>query len=77
MVEFIVLLEGQEIGFGTHTFQTAPHVGEYISMNDLKGQGQAYRGNAVVHASDGYGDLIVEHVGTEIELMGRLLVKRL
>ena len=73
MVEFIVLVEGQRTGLGTHAFQTAPHVGDYISMNDREGKGQAYKVKAVVHASDGKGDLIVEHVGTETELLSRLL----
>ena len=69
-------MEGQETGLGSHTFHAVPHVGEYISMNDSEGNGQAYKVKAVIHVPDpssSGGDLIIEHVGTEMQLMQRLL----
>lgn len=59
-------------GLGRHSFRMAPRIGEYVTLNDKTGSGQAYRVRAVVHPLEPAptaGDLILEHIGTDIEIM--------
>jgi hypothetical protein len=78
MVTLMVMVKGpvgEWTGLGRHTFSTAPQTGDYVTFNDDKGIGQAYRVKAVIHPStstETAGDLIVEHVGTEKEFRSTL-----
>ena len=57
-------------GLGTHRFRVAPRIGECITVNDENGIGQAYRVKAIAHPLepvDTAGDLILEHVGTDVD----------
>jgi len=71
---FMVMVKsatGETTGLGSHTFAVAPRTGEYVTMSDEKGIGQAYRVKAVIHPAETTttaGDLILEHIGTDVEL---------
>lgn len=60
--------------FREESFQAAPRVGEYLSLSDEHAKAQGYIVRAVVHAANGKGNLFVEHVGTEAEMMEKLLL---
>ncbi len=75
MICFVVMeknKDGQWRGLGSHEFRIAPRTGEYVTLGDEKGIGQAYRVLAVIHplepVPDCAGDLILQHVGTDIEI---------
>ena len=74
MVTFMVMVKQSKDkieGLGSHKFLVPPRTGEYITMNDKEGIGQAYRVTAVIHpldVSQHAGDLILEHVGTDVDL---------
>ncbi len=77
-VTFMVMVKnptGKITGLGSHTFAVAPRTGEYVTMDDEKGIGQAYRVKAVIHPAeiaDTTGDLILEYIGTNVELRKNL-----
>jgi hypothetical protein len=74
MIELMVIIRsatGDIEGLGRHSFRTAPRTGEYLTLNDKTGNGQAYRIRAVVHPLEPAptaGDLILEYVGADIEI---------
>jgi hypothetical protein len=58
-------------GMGPKYFHVPPRVGEFFTENDENHIGQAYRVLRVIHSVDEHteaGDLIVEHVGTSLDL---------
>lgn len=72
LIEFVVIVKDAQgnYGLGTHGFRLAPRIGEFVTLNDDKGIGQAYRVKAVIHPlepASAAGDLILEHIGTDIE----------
>jgi hypothetical protein len=78
MLTFTVFVqERDQQNLGLHEFQAAPRIGEFISLNDdNSGKAQAYEVKAVVHSptsGSGRGELYVKHVGTEMELLRKLL----
>jgi len=80
MIEFIVMektVDGELEGRGPHTFHVTPRTGEYLTMDDATGSGQAYRILAVVHAVDpsatgAAGDLIIRHLGNDMDFLATL-----
>ena len=75
LIGFMVMLkrQGDHLeGMGFQKFLIPPRVGEYVTANDEAGIGQAYRVIAVMHPLEpvpgSAGDLIVEHVGTDLEV---------
>lgn len=73
MVSFVVMEKkaGEWRGLGVHSFAVPPRTGEYVTLNDDTGIGQAYRVKAVIHPLDlvdNAGDLVLEYVGTDVEL---------
>ena len=75
LIEFMVMVRsssGDIDGLGRHSFRIAPRIGEYVTLNDKTGNGQAYKVKAVVHPLEPAptaGDLILEYFGTDIEAM--------
>jgi len=73
LIKFTVITKNQLEDFeplGTQRFRIAPRVGEYVTINE-SGIGQAYRVKAVIHPLEPAGtagDLILEHVGTDVEM---------
>jgi hypothetical protein len=74
LVEFIVMAKdarGDFKGLGSHHFRLAPRMGEFVTLNDDNGIGQAYEVTAVIHPLDpasAAGDLILKHIGTDVEM---------
>ncbi len=73
MVSFVVMEKeaGEWRGLGVHSFAVAPRPGEYVTLADDKGIGQAYRVKAVIHPlglEGNAGDLVLEYVSTDVEL---------
>ena len=73
LIEFMVIKKNPLEDFeplGVQRFRVALRVGEYVTINE-NGIGQAYRVKALVHpleAAGTAGDLILEHVGTDLEM---------
>lgn len=73
LIEFMVMTKNPLEDFeplGSQKFRVAPRVGEYVTINE-NGVGQAYRVKAVIHPLEPAGtagDLVLEHVGTDLEL---------
>jgi hypothetical protein len=74
LVEFMVMVRnsnGNVDGLGRHSFRIAPRIGEYVTVDDKTGNGQAYKVKAVVHPlnpTSTAGDLVLEHIGTDLEM---------
>jgi hypothetical protein len=77
-VGFVVMVKNGATwdGLGFRLFRIVPRVGEYITMNDEAGKGQAYQVKAIFHPleilPDCAGDLILEHAGTDVAVRGGL-----
>ncbi|HEY1754393.1 MAG TPA: hypothetical protein VGG72_03285 [Bryobacteraceae bacterium] len=77
-VEFIVMVkkpDGSWDGLAAHGFVVPPRTGEYVTLDDENGIGQAYRVTAVLHPLDATmtaGDLVLEYVSTGLELRNNL-----
>lgn len=62
-------------GLGGMEFAVSPRIGEYLSINDDDGIGQAYRIVAVLHAPNmgkTIGDILAVYECTDVELRSRL-----
>jgi hypothetical protein len=74
VIEFMVMRkspDGEWEGLGRRSFAVAPRTGEYVTLNDENGKGQAYRVKAVIHPleMDGTaGDLVLEYVSTDADM---------
>jgi hypothetical protein len=74
LIGFMVMVAGGEHlkGLGFQKFLIAPRVGEFVTLNDEAGIGQAYKVVAVMHPLEpvggSAGDLILKHVGTDLEV---------
>lgn len=74
LVKFVVAVkhgESEFTGLGAHQFRVAPRIGEFVTFDDKKGIGQAYKVKAVIHPLEPVetaGDLILEHIGTDLDL---------
>ncbi len=75
MIRFIVMVKlstGKIEPLGSHEFAVPPRVGEFVTMNDEDGIGQAYQVAAVVHPLDpatDAGDLILKYFSTDVEMI--------
>lgn len=81
MYKFQIIIQNPPEGFTERkfkeeSFQAPPHVGEYLAVPDDAGQPQGFVVKAVVHGANGKANLFVEHVGTEAEMMEKLLLPR-
>ncbi len=78
MIEFIVMVKkatGEWKGLGTHSFSIPPRAGEYVTIDDEKNIGQAYRVKAIIHPIDPAStaaDLILEYVSTDTDFRKNL-----
>jgi hypothetical protein len=78
MVSFMVMVKrsnGKIDGLGFHKFAVPPLTGEYVTMDDEEGIGQAYRVKAVIHPlelTSHAGDLYLEYVSTDLEFITSL-----
>ena len=81
MVEFMVMSvngingKGDMEGLGARKFQVLPVKGDFVTVDDNGGIGQAFEVIAIIHPleeASTAGDLILRHVGTDLELRKRL-----
>lgn len=75
MNSFMVMVKhdnGKIDGLGSHEFVVPPRTGEYVTMNDKEGIGQAYRVKTVAYPLDPSshaGDLYLEYISTDLEFI--------
>ena len=76
LILFMVMevVGGKYVGLGLQRFRVAPRMNEYITR-DVDGKGQMYKVIAVMHPLEPAGtagDLIIERLGTDIEIRNLL-----
>jgi len=80
-IEFMVMMKdsiGMK-GLGLRSFWTVPRAGEYVQLSDERSTGLMYVVKAVCHAEQNAptaSDIIVEFVGSEVEMLKDLQPSR-